>query len=313
MLEPSSDVAGATYRRKVWTKIITLITLAAVVWLQPRITAWLEARKADSADNSGSVVRHDSNPSETRSRTRAVIRGVDAPVVAEVDDSEPPSNPVFREDKTKSSEPKTTSPAPHPSSSIPSDTHDGDRPSRADRKNQGSDLVRLDQDPATRPQTAGSNSASETTTSDAASTPSEGAQPDGEPVLGQLREIRSNVFESTAGLRYVPGSADSHRLRHVMQHAKNDLSKPKHGVFEGNRDEILAVIDEAYEKALMGGKDVRKRMENNRLVYIVNLGRKIGYAGGSEGERQGNPDCRYVQLVLEDENVVITAYPTKSF
>lgn len=133
------------------------------------------------------------------------------------------------------------------------------------------------------------------------------------PALGELREIRNNVFESTAGLRYVPGSADGHRLKHVMQHAKDDLTKPKHGVFEGDRDQILAIIDEAYEKAKKGGKDVRNSEEGARTVYIVNLGRKIGYVGGSSGERSGNPDCRYVQLVLEDGNVVVTAYPTKSF
>ena len=146
-------------------------------------------------------------------------------------------------------------------------------------------------------------------------TPPETSQTKDTPALGELREIRNNVFESTAGLRYVPGSADGHRLRHVMKHAKDDLSKPKHGVFDGDgdRDQILAVIDEAYDKAKKGGKDVRKSEEGARTVYIINLGRKIGYVGGSSGERSGNPDCRYVQLVLEVDNVVITAYPTRSF
>lgn len=140
----------------------------------------------------------------------------------------------------------------------------------------------------------------------------EKSPPKSPPALGELREVRNLVFESTAGLRYVPGSADSHRLKHVMQHAKDDLSKSKHGVFEGAEDEILAVIDKAYEEAKKGGKDVRKSQQDERTVYIVNLGRKIGYVGGSFGKRDGNPDCHYLQLVLEDENV-ITAYPTRSF
>jgi len=131
--------------------------------------------------------------------------------------------------------------------------------------------------------------------------------------LGKLREIRNNVFESTAGLRYVPGSADDHRLRHVMQHAKDDLTKPIHGVFDGDDDEILAVIDEAYQKAKNGGSEVRSEKQNDRRVYTVNLGRKIGYLGGSEGERKGNPACRYLRIVLEGENIVISAYPSKSF
>ena len=142
---------------------------------------------------------------------------------------------------------------------------------------------------------------------------SDASQPKAAPALGQLREIRNNVFESTAGLRYVPRSADDHRLRHIMQHAKDDTTKPIHGVFEGNRDQILAVIDEAYQNARKGGRDVRSEEQNDRLVYTVNLRRKIGYMGGSEGKRTGNPDCCYVRIVLEDGNVVISAYPTKSF
>ena len=139
------------------------------------------------------------------------------------------------------------------------------------------------------------------------------SQPSVEPTAGKLREIRNNVFESTSGLRYMPGSADNHRLRHVMQHAKDDTSKVIHGVFEGNLDQILAVIDEAYEKAQKGGRDVRSEEQNDRLVYTVNLWRKIGYTGGSEGKRKGNPECHYLRIILEDINVVITAYPTQSF
>jgi hypothetical protein len=182
------------------------------------------------------------------------------------------------------------------------------------RKSSGKGLVRMDRDTGTKQRTAGgeshSSSSTATTPPETSDASSEKSQPKDTPALG---ELRNNVFESTAGLRYVPGSADSHRLRHVMQHAKDDLSKPKHGVFEGDRDQILAVIDEAFEKTKKGGKDVRKSDQGERTVYIVNLGRKIGYVGGSSGERSGNPDCRYLQLVLEDDNVVITAYPTKSF
>ena len=137
--------------------------------------------------------------------------------------------------------------------------------------------------------------------------------PTSEPALGTLREIRRNVFESTAGLHYVPGSADDHRLRHVMQHAEDDLTKPIHGVFEGDRDQILAVIDEAWQKAGKADSDVRSEKQNDRRIYTVNLRRRIGYMGGSEGERKSNPECRYVRLVLENQNIVVTAYPVKSF
>jgi hypothetical protein len=134
-----------------------------------------------------------------------------------------------------------------------------------------------------------------------------------EPQLGKLKEVANNVFESTAGLIYEPGSADGHRLRHVMEHAKDNLQKPIHGVFDGDRDEILAMIDEAYMKAKKGGSDVRSERQNNRQVYTVNLKRRIGQMGGSEGERKGNPECRYLRMVLENGNEIVSAYPTKSF
>ena len=252
MSQPSSDAAGAAYRRKVLTKVMIFVALAVVIWLQPRIQAWLQGRNAAGSKNSDAVAKHDTDPSDTfqpsGNRSRVVINDIDEPVVAEVDRSDSMPAQESLGDKTKVSQPRT-------------DT----------------------------------------------------AQPDTEPVLGELREIRNNVFESTAGLRYVPGSQDNHRLDHVMQHAKDDTTKPIHGVFEGTRDQILAVIDEAYQKAQKGGRDVRSEEQNDRLVYTVNLGRKIGYMGGSGGERAGNPDCRYVRIVLEDGNVVISAYPTKSF
>jgi hypothetical protein len=131
--------------------------------------------------------------------------------------------------------------------------------------------------------------------------------------LGKLKEVDDNVFESTAGLLYVPGGAEGHRLKHVMQHAKDNPSKPVHGVFDGDRDDILAVIDEAFMKAKKGGSDVRSEKQNGRRIFTVNLRRRIGQVGGGEGERQGHPDCRFVRIVLENENEVISAYPSKSF
>jgi len=262
MSQPPSDAAGTAYRRKVWPKLIALVVLVAVVWLQPKFQVWLDGRNPGGSDASSEAGQQDSAASTTSQhsadRNRVVIVDVDAPVVAEVD----------RSDVTLSIEP-------------------------ASRSTSGSGQP-LDN-------TEGVQSKSDAARSKAA------------PALGQLREIRNNVFESTAGLLYVPGSADNHRLRHVMQHSKDDTTKPIHGVFQGNRDQILALIDEAYQKAKKGGRDVQSKKQNDRLVYTVNLGRKIGYVGGSEGKRANHPSCRYVLIVLEDGNVVITAYPTKSF
>ncbi|MEI7701642.1 MAG: hypothetical protein WCK86_17720 [Planctomycetia bacterium] len=131
--------------------------------------------------------------------------------------------------------------------------------------------------------------------------------------LGQLRDVGKDVFESSAGLRYLPGSADGHRLKHVMKHAADDPKKKIHGVFEGDRDTILAVIDEAWIQAKKSGPDVRRQSQNDRTVVTTNLKRRIGYVGGSDGAAKKNPECRFLRLVLEKQNDVVTAYPTQSF
>lgn len=133
------------------------------------------------------------------------------------------------------------------------------------------------------------------------------------PEWGKLKEIRNNVFESTAGLVYRSGSADGHRLKHVMQHAKDNTSKPVHGVFvgEGDREIVLAMIDEAFDKTKKNSnKDVRKEEEGERVVFTVNMKRPVGFMGGQEGERRGNPECRFIRIVLENDNEVISAFPT---
>ena len=131
--------------------------------------------------------------------------------------------------------------------------------------------------------------------------------------LGQLRDVGKDIFESSAGLRYLPGSADGHRLKHVMKHAADDPKKKIHGVFEGDRDTILAVIDEAWIQAKKSGPDVRRQSQNDRTVVTANLKRRIGYVGGSDGAAKKNPECRFLRLVLERQNDVVTAYPTQSF
>ena len=143
------------------------------------------------------------------------------------------------------------------------------------------------------------------------------AGPAADVPLGKLTEIRRKVYQSTAGLLYVPGSADGHRLDHVMQHAEDDPSKKVHGVFEGDRETILALIDEAFLLALKRRKEARSELQNGRRVYTVRLNRRIGYVGGQDGSRQRNPECRFLRLVVEEDDdsepVVVSAYPTRSF
>ena len=116
-----------------------------------------------------------------------------------------------------------------------------------------------------------------------------------------------NVKVSPAGLRYTKGY-NEHRLDHVMRHAKNALNRPVHGVFDGDQAKVIATIDEAYRKAQAGGRGVTRERTGDRVALTVDLNRRVGYVGGQKGERNGNPPCTKVKLILEDKNV-ITAYP----
>lgn len=121
-------------------------------------------------------------------------------------------------------------------------------------------------------------------------------------------------FRSTAGLMYVQGSADGHRLKHVLKHAKDIPDKNIHGVFDGDgdRDKILAWIDVAYESGKKGGRGTKVERQGDRTVYTVRMSQRIGYVGGRSGKRSNYPECRYLRLVVENGNEVVTAYPSKS-
>lgn len=130
------------------------------------------------------------------------------------------------------------------------------------------------------------------------------------PQLGKLVEIGKDTYRSTAGLIYGPGSAEGHRVKHVMNHAVDDPQRPIHGVFDGKQDQILAVIDEAWLIAKKGGKGFSVEYDGNRAIYLVDMGRRIGYVGGKTGKRQNHPGARHLRLVLERQNV-ITAFPDR--
>jgi hypothetical protein len=128
------------------------------------------------------------------------------------------------------------------------------------------------------------------------------------PKLGVLTDVGRGRLRSTAGLVYEQLSSE-HRIDHVLRHAEDDPSRPVHGVFDGDRDVILAVIDEAW-LAAQKGRPPKVVTEDNgdRTAYTVDLGRKIGFMGGQAGKRRGFPACRHLQLVVEGDEVV-TAYP----
>ncbi len=69
----------------------------------------------------------------------------------------------------------------------------------------------------------------------------------------------------------------------------------------------LKTIDRAYERAKTGQRTT-KQIEEGRVVYTVDMGGRVGYIGGQDGNRTKKPMARRVRIVL-DQQRVITAFP----
>lgn len=284
--------------RKLWVQLLVFAALALLFYMKPRIESWVQAQQRDSASAEATTVESIGNANESvepefstaeKPEEKSSVTESDAGAESDSEPGRESSKPVIvasaEEQKPAATESKPAAPKKKSGGSSP--------------------IKKMERTPEKkRP---------ELTSPEKNNPPPADEEKEKSSALGKLKEIEDNVFESTAGLLYVPGGAEGHRLKHVMQHAKDNPSKEVHGVFDGDRDEILAVIDEAFMLAKKGGPDVRSEKQNGRRVYTVNLRRKVGQVGGAQGERQGHPDCRFVRIVLENENEVISAYPSKSF
>lgn len=136
------------------------------------------------------------------------------------------------------------------------------------------------------------------------------SQPSDAPELlhGLLKDLGNERYISPQGLLFTRGSAEGHRLVHLERHTVDDPSRPgKHGVFDGGMPGALKTIDRAYERAKKGQRTT-KEMDEGRTIYTVDMGSRVGYVGGRDGNRLNKPMARRVRLVL-DRNRVITAFP----
>ena len=274
--------------RKFWVQLLAFAALALLFYLKPRIEHWVQAKQR--GPTSAESTAGDSTSGEKESASEEIEETSPVPAAEADSETSPNTSGAVIVASAEGQKPASTESKP----AAPKKKSSG-----------GSPIKKMERSPEKkRP---------ELTSPEKNNPPPEDQGKARSSDLGKLKELDDNVFESTAGLFYVPGGAEGHRLKHVMQHAKDNPSKPVHGVFDGDRDEILAVIDEAFMKAKKGGSDVRSEKQNGRRIFTVNLRRRIGQVGGSEGERQGHPDCRFVRIVLENENEVISAYPSKSF
>ena len=118
---------------------------------------------------------------------------------------------------------------------------------------------------------------------------------------------------SPAGLVY-KNRRGEHRTAHVLRHAKNDTSRPIHGVFDdGDPDDIFRLIDEAYKMIKSNSRQVSKEKpdanKSFRATYTIDMKRRIGYRGGRNGNRDGKPAAYKMKLIIDNKNQVITAYP----
>jgi hypothetical protein len=136
------------------------------------------------------------------------------------------------------------------------------------------------------------------------------SQPSDAPELlhGLLKDLGNERYISPQGLLFTRGSAEGHRLAHLERHTVDDPSRPgKHGVFDGGMPGALKTIDRAYERAKKGQRTT-KETDEGRTIYTVDMGSRVGYVGGRDGNRLKKPMARRVRLVL-DQNRVITAFP----
>ncbi len=129
----------------------------------------------------------------------------------------------------------------------------------------------------------------------------------------ELADAGNGTLVSPAGLKYGMGPNREHRIDHIMRHLTDSPERPTHGVFLGARDEVLALLDEAYNMILKNSNQVQSQASDQgsgkRVEYEIEMKRQIGYMAGENGKRRNYPKTTKLKLILEGDRPV-TAYPT---
>lgn len=294
--------------KRLWVRLLTLVVIVGVALLKPKFDEYMANRQ--SGDNK--VAQADTDSGKAGSGQAASSASSDSDLsledllasVREDSDDSPAKSPGAAGSQAKKTAPSTTSGKSGTQKQTSTKSSSGNKSNpkttsgSSSSKGAGSAVAG-----SSKSNPGGTNAGSSKTAPKKA---------DAKPRLGKLTLVRGtrDEFRSTAGLMYVPGSADGHRLKHVLKHAKDNPSKPVHGVFDGDRDQILEWIDKAYLMGKNGEKGARKESQRDRMVYTANLNERVGYVGGQKGKRNGNKECRYLRLVLENGTEVVTAYPS---
>ncbi len=125
-----------------------------------------------------------------------------------------------------------------------------------------------------------------------------------------LKEVGKDAWLSPAGLRYRGRDPEGlTRVAHIGRHTSDIPERDgPHGVFDGDLETALAVIDEAWQLAQKRG--LRPQREGDRSSFTVNMGRRIGFLGGRTGAARQNPPLRQVFIVFTSGTQdIITAFP----
>ena len=134
---------------------------------------------------------------------------------------------------------------------------------------------------------------------------------DPDAALKQLAKIEDPAQREEAEMRVYQGFL----FRKPEKALEFALSQaPGHKARDNMRQSVVQWGEQDPDAALKWvtsqNKDVRKEEEGERVVFTVNMKRPVGFMGGQEGERRGNPECRFIRIVLENDNEVISAFPT---
>ncbi len=114
-------------------------------------------------------------------------------------------------------------------------------------------------------------------------------------------------FQSPLGLKYLK-SATQDRMGHVLEHAVNKTSKPKHGVFDDKND-IFGIIDEAWQKKIDNNIGYTVDPNSGNWNYVIDLEKRVGWEGGYNGAGQW-VDAEKILIAVKPNTIeVVTAFP----
>lgn len=139
----------------------------------------------------------------------------------------------------------------------------------------------------------------------------------GRPRVYQFERLGDGRLRSESNLIYGRDRRRGTRVKHVLRHMVDDLSREQHGVFKvPRRQDALRLTDEAHELIRKKApRAVRVPETGTDATYIVDMKRTIGVEGGQQGLRRRqkgeSTDLSHIKVVIMEGGEVRTAYPAR--